>query len=112
MKERIFSFSSLERSWKEASTPFELEHVTPYIVYHSSEFRMVNYTDPRKLSHLRWTVDEPEDFELVSTIFESIYRQKPFFDTDDIMQLYDTEPKLIQINSHLKAKYDKLHHRL
>ena len=107
----IFSFSSLERSWKEASTPFELEHVTPYMVYHPSAIRMVNYTDPRKLSHLRWTVDEPEDFELVSIIFESIYRQNPFFDTDDLMQLYDIEPQLIQINSHLKVKYDKLYHQ-
>ena len=46
------------------------------------------------LSHLRWTVDEPEDFILVEKIYQALYKENPFFLTKDILDLLKEQPYL------------------
>lgn len=79
----VFTFAALATAWEEASSSYDLEHVTPYmqINFHNSSFE--NDTD---LSHLRWTVDTPEDFAFVRSIYETLYPANPAFTTDDILQ--------------------------
>ena len=98
----IFSFSTLEQAWKEAKDPFELEHVVPFIIHRPERFRMVNYKYYKNISHLRWTVDEPEDFEFVRRIYEALYPMKPDFNTDDVLTLLEQCTELIDINRHHK----------
>ena len=50
------------------------------------------------LSHLRWTVDEPEDFEMVRRIYEALYPANPAFTTKDILDLLAKQPELSQLN--------------
>jgi len=94
----IFSFTALEQAWKEAELPSHLEHVTPFIRAHSERFKIACYRYHIDLSHLRWTVDEPEDLEFVRRVYESLYPVKPEFVTEDILALLERNPKLVKMN--------------
>lgn len=95
----VFPFSALEVAWREAGLPSEREHVTPFIYNHPERFRVAQYANDVNLSHLRWTVDEPEDFELVNIIYETLYPAKPDFSTADILSLLEQRPELKTINT-------------
>ena len=51
------------------------------------------------MSHLRWTVDEPEDFVLVEKIYQALYEKNPLFSTGDILNLLQKQPELTKINN-------------
>jgi spore coat polysaccharide biosynthesis protein SpsF len=96
----VVRFACLEEAWREAKLPFEREHVLPFIYTRPGRFRLGAFTGKIDRSHLRWTVDEPEDLELVTRIFEALYPQNPAFSTADILSLLDREPALAQLNAH------------
>ena len=55
---------------EEVVSTFDREHVTPYIRNHK-QFSKAGMSNPEDLSYLRWTVDEPEDLQVVTKVFES-----------------------------------------
>lgn len=96
-----FRFAALEAAWKEAALPSEREHVTPFLYNHPERFRILPVIAEHDLSALRWTVDNPEDFALVSAIYEALYPLKPDFAMADIIRLMEQRPELAQINRHI-----------
>jgi spore coat polysaccharide biosynthesis protein SpsF len=97
----VFRFTVLEKAWHEALLSSHREHVTPFIRQHPEMFKVGHYKNEVDLSHLRWTVDEPEDFEFVSQIYKELYSQNPTFITEDILELISRKPSLLGINSHV-----------
>ena len=95
----IFSLAALTKAYEEAVKPSEREHVTPYIRNNPQLFTTVNYRYPTDLSHLRWTVDEPEDFEFITKIYEAFYNKKSIFWLKDILLLLEKQPTLKKINN-------------
>ena len=95
----VMRFACLEQANREAVLPSEREHVTPYLHAHPERLRLGNYISPVDRSGLRWTVDEPEDFEFVRFVYEKLYPMKPDFTTDDILNLLERYPDLRSINS-------------
>jgi spore coat polysaccharide biosynthesis protein SpsF len=95
----VMRYSVLKAAWREATLPSEREHVTPFIIKRPERFKLGNFKGVPDLSHLRWTVDEPEDFELVTRIYEALYPQNPQFTTQDILAFLDKNPHLLEINS-------------
>ena len=95
----IFNFETLDYAYKHALLPSELEHVTPYIQSHPEFFKILNWTHHDDLSHLRWTVDKPEDLEFVRQVIESIYPGNKNFRTKDILDLLYQRPELVKINA-------------
>jgi spore coat polysaccharide biosynthesis protein SpsF len=61
-------------------------------------FRQGSLEGPTDLSGMRWTVDEPSDFEFVSRVYEALYPGDPAFTTDDILSLLRQKPELAAIN--------------
>lgn len=98
-----FRFSVLEQAWNEAKLPSQREHVTPFINSHPERFRVANYNNGEDLSRLRWTVDEPEDFELITKIYDALYPHKPDFRMADILDLMQRMPELLSLNK----KYER-----
>lgn len=94
----ILPFAILEEAWKQASLPSDREHVTLFVHRQPERFRAGSYPNTRDLSHMRWTVDEPQDFELVARIYEALYVQKPAFTTEDILDLLAQQPELAELN--------------
>lgn len=76
----------------------EREHVTPYIRNNKTIFTSAEVFQERDLSSLRWTVDEPEDFDFVRNIYERLYRSDRVFLMDEVVNLLRENPKLIEIN--------------
>lgn len=95
----VFRYGCLERAWQEATLPSQREHVTPFIYQQPQLFKIGHYKNSSDLSHLRWTVDEPKDFELVTMIYEALYPKNPDFSTQDILQLLDQRPELEHWNT-------------
>ncbi|SYZ74701.1 conserved hypothetical protein [Candidatus Zixiibacteriota bacterium] len=95
----VFSTETLNDAWREAVLPSEKEHVTRYIYTHPHDFRIGQFTAEQNHSALRWTVDEPADYELVRKIYERLYPSNHNFTTRDILDLLRSEPELKKINS-------------
>jgi spore coat polysaccharide biosynthesis protein SpsF len=94
----IMTMSALSEAKKKAVLPSEIEHVSQYIYTRGNRFKNGELESSRKLSHLRWTVDEPEDFVLVGKIYQALYDQNPLFLTNDILDLLRRQPELTRIN--------------
>jgi spore coat polysaccharide biosynthesis protein SpsF len=98
----VFSFKALESAWKEAVDPAEREHVTGFIYRHPERFRLQGYRQPMNRSQLRWTVDLPEDFELVAMILEALFPENPTFTQEDVVRLLKRHPAWSGINAHVE----------
>jgi len=98
----IFTFSSLENTWKNASLPSEREHVTPYF-YKTKKFKIMNYSNNEDLSDIRYAVDRFEDLVLVKQIFKKINKTPILM--ENILKLLRDEPSLLKINE--KADHDE-----
>ncbi len=88
----IMTFSALMRAWQEATLPSEREHVTPYIHKNPGIFKIGELQHPQDLSCLRWTVDEPEDLQLIEEIYQALYMSKPDFTWQDVLSWLEQNP--------------------
>jgi glutamate-1-semialdehyde 2,1-aminomutase len=61
----VFTLRALERAGRESQDPFDHEHVTPFL-RKPGLFKTGVMLHREDLSGLRWTVDEPADFDVVS----------------------------------------------
>ena len=100
----VFSRDALEHAHREAINDAEREHVTPYIYWRPETFRLGSISHDSDLSHHRWTVDTPEDFDLVSKIFSELYPYDPSFGISEVLQLLHRHPEWSAINSHVSQK--------
>lgn len=94
----VFGRETLERAWGEARLKSEREHVTPYIWKNPALFRLANVRSEQDLSHLRWTVDEPEDLEFVRRVYGYLGSTMAF-GMADILALLREHPELSSINT-------------
>jgi spore coat polysaccharide biosynthesis protein SpsF len=96
----VFYFSCLTKAYEEACLPSQREHVTPFISQQPELFNLGSYKNQDgDYSHLRWTVDEKEDFELVTRIYEALYPDNPEFTYRDIMDYIDRHTELKNFNT-------------
>jgi spore coat polysaccharide biosynthesis protein SpsF len=95
----VFSFAALERAWREAALSSEREHVGPYVVNHPEWFHLGNLEKFKGLAHHRWTLDEPRDLVFLQSVFDRLQRPdgQPFL-TQDLLDLLEREPELLQTN--------------
>lgn len=94
----VFSFSALEKAWKEARLVSEREHVTPYMWSHPELFNIATFENSKDLSHMRWTVDEEKDLRFIKEIYKRLYSPEKVFLMKDIIVLLEKEPHLQEIN--------------
>jgi spore coat polysaccharide biosynthesis protein SpsF len=100
----VFSFAALAKAHAEATEDYEHEHVTPYFYRHPDRFRLKNHAQPKDFSHLRWTLDTPEDWAFIAAVYDRLYSGNPDFATADILRLLEREPDLVAINAHVRQK--------
>jgi spore coat polysaccharide biosynthesis protein SpsF len=94
----VFSFKSLEKSWKEATKSSEREHVTPYL-YTSKVFSVGTFKNSKNLSHLRWTIDYKEDLDLICKIINQV-STRPIL-MKNILDLFSKYPELKKLNENV-----------
>ena len=99
----VMSFVALSRAWREARKPYEREHVTPYILEHPSQFRLLSVTGDEDHSGLRWTVDTNEDLEFVRSVYGRLSGDGRF-SWRAVLDLLAREPQLSEVNRLVKQK--------
>ena len=72
----VFKFYALEYAWNHAIKKSDREHVTPYIrdfsnFKNNNIFSAINFDNDLNYSHIRMTVDEIRDFELIKIVIEN-----------------------------------------
>ena len=95
----VMTFDALRTAWQEATTTVQREHVTPFINRQPDRFRLGSFENGTDLSPLRWTVDEPADYEFVRRVYDALYAANPAFTTADILSLLARQPDLMSLNA-------------
>jgi len=96
----VFSFVSLEKAWQIAKKPSEREHVTPFIRNPKNKFIIKNIKNEKNISNFRYTIDKPEDLQLVKEIIKNI-SSRPIL-LQDIINLSKNKPEIFEINKNIK----------
>jgi spore coat polysaccharide biosynthesis protein SpsF len=100
----VLSFGALEMAHRQATLPYEREHVTPFVYTHPERFRIAQVTDEVDRNEQRWTVDTLADFEFVRRVLESIYPANPNFVMRDVLDVLEVHPDWRAINAHVQQK--------
>jgi len=78
--------------------------VMPYFYQHPERFRLRSVTGAADFSGHRWTVDSPEDLELVRNIYRRLDGDDAF-SWRDVLQLFEREPALAALNRNVRQKH-------
>jgi len=97
----VFAFKSLEIAWRQAKLKSEREHVTSYIWKNDQSFKIKTLAFKKDLSYLRITVDEKEDFQLITDLLTKLYSSQKIFSLADILQLHEEQPEIFRVNQHV-----------
>lgn len=103
---RIFKKELLHKIDHLTKDPVDREHVTLYVWEHPELFSIHHFNNRLnpKYWDLRLTVDTPEDFDLISKIFEELYPANRNFGLPEIIDLLERKPGMLDINRHITAK--------
>jgi len=96
----IFTFSALQKAWKEAKLLSEKEHVTPFIWKNSSYkggklFSSFNYKNEKNYSSVRMTLDEQADYLVISELINALGENTGW---QDYAAYYTTHPEISSLN--------------
>ena len=95
----VFTYAALERAATETDKAYDREHVTPYLRT-AGQFRQATMQNEEDLSVLRWTVDEPADFAVISNIFAH-FTPEIHFTWRQVLELQRSHPELFAANQQL-----------
>jgi spore coat polysaccharide biosynthesis protein SpsF len=99
----VFTFAALWTAWREDREPTGREHVTPFLYRHPERFRIVLVESERpEAANHRWSVDTPEDYELLRRIYEH-FRDDDFA-WQDVLALLGDHPQWVELNRHIEQK--------
>ena len=76
--------------------PSKREHVTPWMI-NNKDIKKINISNSHDLSYLRWTVDYPEDLELIKNIINKMDSNIEF-SWLEILDLQTKDNKIFEIN--------------
>lgn len=102
----VFSFTALERAWKEARLSYDREHVTTYIRKHPEKFKLADFKNDLNIADKRWTLDKEEDFIFIERVYDALYAKNPCFAMRDILDFLKNNPKLEEINKMWVKRYE------
>lgn len=93
----VFSIAALTQAHEKAIDSAEREHVTPYI-RDTGFFKTASIQNVIDLSGMRWTVDEPEDLEVIRNIFTN-FHPRVDFGWRAVLDYCQNNPSLSNINA-------------
>lgn len=102
----VFNFNALEKAYKNATKEYEKEHVTPYINRNPQKFKINIVKAPKELyaPDMRITLDTEEDYALLCAVYDYLYPKNKYFNTYDIVNLFNEKPWLKLINKKVIQK--------
>lgn len=102
----ICTRAALERAWAEAQQPHEREHVMPYFYEHPQDFNILHMRHEPDYGDYRWTVDTPEDLELLRQVVAHF--DDDTFSWKAVLALFEQQPALADVNAGVQHR-DQTH---
>jgi spore coat polysaccharide biosynthesis protein SpsF len=99
----ILANRALAMVWRNAALYSEREHITLYVPKHPEMFTIRHLEYRQDLSGKRWTLDNPEDYELLRIIFNNLHPGNPIFDMQDVLDFLARNQELERINAHIRV---------
>ena len=96
----IFSREVLISAEMNATSKFEREHVTPWMKQNKT-LKKHNIVSEINYSDFRWTIDEPEDLEVIRNIVKN-FKNSSDFSWREVIELNIAKPDLFEVNSRFK----------
>jgi spore coat polysaccharide biosynthesis protein SpsF len=78
--------------------------VTPCFCQNPNLFRLQSYEETPDLSEHRWTLETPEDWKFMKTVFEGFMLRDALSRTKVILNLLRDRLELTMINAHIEQK--------
>jgi spore coat polysaccharide biosynthesis protein SpsF len=99
----ICTIAALEIAWKETTDAHHREHVMPYFYENPDRFNVLHITHIPDYGRYRWTVDTPEDLQLLREIVDFFPGQDDF-SWLDVLAVVQAHPELSEINAGIQHK--------
>jgi spore coat polysaccharide biosynthesis protein SpsF len=96
----VFSAQALLEAGRDAHSPAEREHVTPYL--YSGLFPMRSVERTGDASAFRITLDTPEDLIVITRLIEE--HAAADLDAEAIIAVLEAHPDLVAVNAHVQQK--------
>jgi spore coat polysaccharide biosynthesis protein SpsF len=102
----VASAAALERAHREATEPGDRAHVMPYLYRAAHGFRVERVSVPDELAPLspRLTLDTPEDYRVISAIYDALYRPGRAFDGAELSEFLRSHPELLALNASVEQR--------
>jgi spore coat polysaccharide biosynthesis protein SpsF len=96
----VVSLKALSTAYELAKDPYDLEHVTPFIRRNRDMFKIQILSALPELNRpeIRLTLDYPEDLFFITEIFNCLYKIGEVFPLNQVLELLDNHPELLNIN--------------
>lgn len=109
----VMSADILRRAWAQARKPHEREHTTPWMWDANPAVRCQNVLwqggKDMSMTH-RWTIDYPEDYVFIRSVYEALYPAMPTFGLTDILAFLERHPEVAAMNASLAGVNWYRHH--
>ena len=90
----VITAAALRRAARQADSPQAREHVTWDIWNEPDQWKIAWLPAPPGEDAIRWTVDRPDDYAFVATVYDHLYPANRQFTSDDIKAFVATRPDL------------------
>jgi len=91
----VFSFETLQKTWKDAKLPSEKEHVTPFIKKNDTIFKIHNLENEQKVPIYRITIDRKEDLNFLKEIAKNINHEPILM--KDVYDILETKHEILDL---------------
>lgn len=100
----VMTIDALLKAYVTARAPHEREHTTPWLWDGNQSVRKVNVLCPDGVDYSmthRWTIDYPEDYQLIRTVYDTLYEDNPEFGHHEILAFLEQHSDVVCHNRHL-----------
>ncbi len=87
MDTEVFKFEALDLAWENATSSYDKEHVTPYII-NSGKFKVGYLKSDIIYPKIHWSIDYEKDLDFVRKVYSTLGDK---FTLDDIVKLKEGE---------------------
>ncbi|MGD0212631.1 MAG: glycosyltransferase family protein [Terriglobales bacterium] len=99
----VCTVNALARAWSDGKENYQRTHVTPYLYENQELFKVVSIIGEADYSKYRWTLDTPEDLELIRAIYQH-FGNRDSIRWIEVLDLMEARPDLAALNSHVRQK--------
>ncbi|MES2032897.1 MAG: NTP transferase domain-containing protein [Pseudomonadota bacterium] len=90
----VMTAAALRQAAAEATTPEEHEHVTWSLHRRPDRWKQAFHSQAAEEGEVRWTVDRPDDYAFVATVYDALYANDRAFTSDAVRAFVRARPDL------------------